>query len=143
MRVLYYLDDLNPARAPFRLVPRSHLSFHAEANPYLRYRSHPDEITLCAKAGSAVVVPAHMFHGTHPNTDTAPRELLQLGYRPAWAGPVQPVPEWDEQLVDAAPPLARPFLKSVNTTGRVWKLEHKPKGMKSEAPGINPGRWEV
>ena len=44
LRVLYYLDDLTPDRAPFRLLPRSHLSFHAEANPYVRYKWHPDEI---------------------------------------------------------------------------------------------------
>ena len=40
VRVLYYLDDLTPDRAPFRLVPRSHLSYHAAANPYVRYKSH-------------------------------------------------------------------------------------------------------
>ena len=86
LRVLYYLDDLPPERAPFRLIPRSHLSFHAQANPYVRYVSHPQEITLCAKAGSVVMIPALLFHGTHPNKDLAPRELIQFGYRPAWAG---------------------------------------------------------
>ena len=34
LRVLYYLDDLTPERAPFRLIPRSHISFHADASPY-------------------------------------------------------------------------------------------------------------
>ena len=42
VRVLYYLQDLTAERAPFRVVPRSHLSFHHETNPYLRYRSHPE-----------------------------------------------------------------------------------------------------
>ncbi|MDP6447714.1 MAG: phytanoyl-CoA dioxygenase family protein, partial [Pirellulaceae bacterium] len=37
IRVLYYLDELTPERAPFRLIPRSHISFHAEASPYIRY----------------------------------------------------------------------------------------------------------
>ena len=37
LRVIYYLDDLTKERAPFRILPRSHLSFHAEANPYKRY----------------------------------------------------------------------------------------------------------
>ena len=46
LRVLYYLDDLTPERAPFRLIARSHLSFHAEASPYVRYKSHPEEITV-------------------------------------------------------------------------------------------------
>lgn len=141
LRVLYYLDDLTPQRAPFRLIPRSHLSFHADANPYVRYRSHPEEITLVIPAGSAVLIPSMLFHGSHPNLDTEPRELVQLGYRPAWAGPIQPVEEWDPQLVAAAPEIARPFLKSLNTTGFVFEQQHKPAGMRTEAPGINPSRW--
>lgn len=141
LRVLYYLDDLPPERAPFRLIPRSHLSFHAQANPYVRYVSHPQEITLCPKAGSVVMIPALLFHGTHPNRDSAPRELIQFGYRPAWAGPVQPVEEWEPEWVKNAPAAAQPFLQSRNTTGKEWKQVHKPQGMQRDAPGINPDRW--
>ncbi len=141
LRVLYYLDDLTPQRAPFRLIPRSHLSFHAEASPYVRYTSHPEEITIAAPAGTAVVVPSMLLHGSHPNKDSNLRELVQLGYRPAWAGPIQPVDEWDPKLVAAAPEIAKPFLKSLNTTSAEWKQPHKPEGMKNEAPGINPSRW--
>jgi len=142
LRVLYYLDDLSPTRAPFRLVPRSHLSFHADANPYQRYKSHPEEVTLVVPAGSAVVVPSLLLHGSHPNKDDAPRELVQLGYRPAWAGPIQPVEEWPPELVAAAPEVTKPFLKSLNTTGAQWVQPHKPAGMKTEGAGINPSRWE-
>ena len=67
LRVLFYLDDLTPERAPLRVLPRSHLSFHADANPYVRYKSHPGEVTICAQAGTAVVFPVNIFHGTHPN----------------------------------------------------------------------------
>jgi ectoine hydroxylase-related dioxygenase (phytanoyl-CoA dioxygenase family) len=141
LRVLYYLDDLPPERAPFRLVPRSHLSFHAQANPYVRYVSHPQEITLCPKAGTVVMIPALLFHGTHPNRDAAPRELIQFGYRPAWAGPVQPMQEWDPEWVKNAPAAAKPFLQSPNTTGEAWQQSHKPQGMQCDAPGINPDRW--
>lgn len=141
LRVLYYLDDLTPQRAPFRLIPRSHLSYHAQASPYVRYKSHPEEITLVVPAGSAVLIPSMLFHGSHPNLDTQPRELLQLGYRPAWAGPIQPVEEWDPQLVAQAPEIAKPFLKSLNTSGAVFEQQHKPAGMPTEAPGINPSRW--
>lgn len=141
LRVLYYLDDLTPQRAPFRLIPRSHLSFHADASPYARYKSHPEEITLVVPAGSAVIIPSLTLHGSHPNLDPRPRELLQLGYRPAWAGPIQPVDEWDADLVAGAPEIAKPFLQSLNTTGQAWEQEHKPAGMKTEAPGINPSRW--
>lgn len=143
LRVLYYLDDLTPERAPFRLIPRSHLSFHADASPYVRYISHPEEISLVVPAGSAVLVPAMLFHGSHPNRDSQPRELLQLGYRPGWAGPIQPVPEWDPELVAGAPEIAKPFLQSLNTTGFKFEQEHKPAGMRREAPGINPSRWDT
>ena len=142
LRVLYYLDDLTPERAPFRLIPRSHISFHADASPYARYKWHPEEITIVVPAGSAVIVPSMMIHGSHPNLDESSRELLQFGYRPAWAGPISNVEEWDENLVSNAPESAKPFLRSLNTTGFKWEQEHKPKGMKTEAIGINPSRWD-
>ena len=142
LRVLYYLDDLTPERAPFRLIPRSHISFHADASPYARYKWHPEEITIVVPAGSAVIVPSMMIHGSHPNLDESSRELLQFGYRPAWAGPIKNVEEWDENLVSNAPESAKPFLRSLNTTGFKWEQEHKPKGMKTEAIGINPSRWD-
>ena len=41
IRVLYMLDELDSAVAPFKCVPRSHLSFHEHGNPYLRYQEHP------------------------------------------------------------------------------------------------------
>lgn len=141
LRVLYYLDELTPARAPFRLIPRSHLSFHADASPYVRYKWHPEEISLIVPAGSAVLIPSLLLHGSHPNKDSQPRELLQFGYRPAWAGPIQPVEEWDPALVANAPEAAKPFLRSLNTTGAVWEQQHKPAGMRTEAAGINPSRW--
>ena len=50
--------------------------------------------------------------------------------------------EWDPELVANAPEQARPFLQSLNTTGMAWKQEHKPAGMKTDAPGINPSRWD-
>lgn len=142
LRVLYYLDDLTPERAPFRLVPRSHLSYHAEANPYVRYKYHPGEITLCVRAGTALVIPINLFHGTHPNRTRRHRTLVQLGYRPAWAGPIQPMPEWDPELVAGAPAETRRFLQSPNTTGLDWNQPHKPKGMKTDAAAIDPARWE-
>ena len=141
VRVLYYLDELTPDRAPFRLVPRSHLSFHADASPYVRYKWHPEEITLLAPAGSAVIVPHMLLHGTHPNRDPRSRELVQLGYRPAWAGPINPVDEWDPELVANAPEIAKPFLKSLNTTSAEWVQPHKPPNMRTEGAGINPSRW--
>jgi hypothetical protein len=142
IRVLYYLDELTPTRAPFRVIPRSHLSYHADANPYGRYKWHPNELTLTMPAGSAVVIPAMLFHGTHPNTDPNVRELIQFGYRPAWAGPIQPMEEWPEEYIVNAPEIAQPFLQSLNTTGVEWVQPHKPANMRTDSKHIDPKRWD-
>ena len=89
-----------------------------------------------------MLIPVNVFHGTHPNRTRSPRTLVQLGYRPSWAGPIKPMDEWEKDLVATAPAEARRFLLSPNTTGLEWKQEHKPKGMKTDAPAIDPKRWE-
>ena len=142
VRVLYYLDNITRERAAFRCVPRSHICFHADANPYQRYDRHPQQIILCPPAGSALIFPKELFHGTLPNRDTVPREVIQFGYRPIWSGPIHPMPEWDPQDVARAPARVKPFLKSPNTSGAKWELENKPQNMASEAPGMNPSRWD-
>ncbi len=143
VRVLYYLDDLTPEVSPFRVVPRSHLSFHADANPYLRFEGHPEEVMVPAKAGSAVLINHRVFHGNFPNTGDRPREMIAIAYRPAWAGPQGDVPAWDADAVAALPDHVRPLFADRNT--RHWLPEggNKPEGMKSEAPGMNPSRWEL
>ncbi len=142
VRVLYYLDDLTQDVSPFRVVPRSHLSFHVDRNPYTRYESHPEEVMVPAKAGSAVFLNHFTFHGNFPNTGDRSRELLAIAYRPGWAGPVQEVPRWDESEVAKLPDHIRPLYGDTNT--RHWDHEggNKPADMKNEAPGMNPSRWE-
>lgn len=115
LRVLIYLDDLTLDRAPFTIVPRSHLSTHQDANPYLRYDNHPDMLTLTLKAGDAIVFNVKAFHGTHPHLGTDVRGMLEYAYRPAWARCAGPVEEWDEKDVAAAPEIARPFLRPRNS----------------------------
>ena len=78
VRVLYYLDDLTPEVSPFRVVPHSHLSLHADGNPYTRYESHPEEVMVPVKAGSAALINHKVFHGNFPNTGDRPRELLAI-----------------------------------------------------------------
>ena len=73
VRVLYYLDDLTPEVSPFRVVPHSHLSMHVDANPYKRYESHPEEVMVPVKAGSAVLINHRVFHGNFPNTGNRAR----------------------------------------------------------------------
>jgi ectoine hydroxylase-related dioxygenase (phytanoyl-CoA dioxygenase family) len=142
VRVLYYLDDLTREVSPFRVVPRSHLSMHADANPYRRYESHPEEVAVTARAGSAVLINHRVFHGNYPNTGDCPREMLAIAYRPAWAGPVSEVDEWDADAVAQLPAEIQALMESRNQ--REWNFEggNKPAGMAREAPGMNPTRWE-
>ena len=103
VRVLYYLDDLTPERAPLKVIPHSHLSLHADANPYKRYLSHPEEVMVTCRAGSAAIINQAIFHANYPNRSTEDRRLLAIAYRPAWAGPIAEVPEWDpEKVAEAA-----------------------------------------
>jgi len=142
VRCLYYLQDLTPDRAPFRVVPRSHLSFHNHANPYLRYKEHPEQHMICCRAGDAVLINQNVFHGNFPNrTDTA-REMLGIAYRPAWAGPCEKVDEWDPKQVAQLPAPVRALMGSRNT--RVW-MHDAPSvrpDMPGAASGIDPSRWD-
>ncbi len=142
VRVLYYLDDLTPAVSPFRVVPRSHLSFHADGNPYKRYAAHPEEVMVTAKAGSAVLINHKVFHGNFPNVGDQARAMLAIAYRPAWAGPtVQAVESWDPADLATLPAAVRPFF--VDRNSRQWEFHggNKPANMADAAPGIDPSRW--
>ena len=141
-RVLYYLDDLTSEVAPFRVVPRSRLSMHAEGNPYGRFDAHPGEVMVPARAGSAVVINYRVFHGNYPNVGERSREMLALSYRPVWAGPIEVVKDWERGKVARLPAAVQPFFGDRNT--RHWAPDggNKPENMISEAPGIDPSRWE-
>jgi len=142
VRVLYYLDDLTTEVSPFRVVPRSHISLHADANPYLRYERHPEEVMVPVKAGGAVLINHRVFHGNYPNTGDRARDMLAIAYRPGWAGPMQPVDEWDPADLARLSPEVRALCG--DRSKRRWMFEgaNKPKGMASSAPGIDPSRWD-
>lgn len=144
VRVLYYLDDLTADVSPFLVVPRSHLSMHADGNPYKRYLSHPEQVMVPAKAGSAVLLNHRCFHGNYPNTGSRVREMLAYLYRPAWAGPVEDkIPAWEVDKVACLPPhLQRFFIDRNLRRGFDFNHKNKPDNMTAEAPGISPSRWE-
>ena len=142
VRVLYYLADLTPEVSPFRVIPRSHLSMHADANPYKRFESHPEEVMVPAKAGSAVLINHKIFHGNYPNVGDYPREMLAIAYRPGWAGPQDEVSTWDDVDLAKLPDSVRPLLGDRNTRHWDYHGGNKPRNMKKEAPGMNPSRWE-
>lgn len=140
-RVLYYLDDLTPERAPFKAVPRSHLSMHRDANPYLRYLSHPEEVMVCCRAGSAVIINQRVFHGNYPNHSDSVRRMFAIAYRPAWAGPIGEVEDHDAEKVDGLPAHVRPLFASRNTRRIEFDLPNRPDDMARDAAGIRPSRW--
>jgi len=140
-RVLYYLDDLTATRSPLKVVPRSHLSMHADANPYKRYLSHSDEVMVTCKAGSAAIINQEVFHGTFPNYSDAVRRMVAIAYRPVWAGPVADVPEWDADAVNRLPSDVRRYFGSLNQRHIDYDLPNRPDNMRREAPGIAPARW--
>lgn len=141
VRALYYLDDLTPERAPFKVIPRSHLSMHADANPYRRYLSHPEEVMVTCRAGSVALIHQAVFHANYPNISQQDRRLLAIAYRPAWAGPIAAVEEWDPAKLATLPPHVRALFKSPNTRQIDFNVGNRPANMATAAPGINPSRW--
>ena len=141
VRVLYYLDELTPERSPFKVVPRSHLSLHADANPSQRYLSHPDEVMVTCPAGSAIIINQRAFHGNYPNHSDGDRRMLAISYRPAWAGPITDIEERDAERVAAMPAEVQPFLASLNTRRFAFDGSNRPEGMRREARGLSPHRW--
>jgi ectoine hydroxylase-related dioxygenase (phytanoyl-CoA dioxygenase family) len=141
VRVLYYLDDLTPERSPFKVIPRSHLSLHADGNPYHRYLSHPDEVMVTCRAGSAAIINQCVFHANFPNTSHEDRGMLAIAYRPAWAGPIADVPDWEPEKVAGLPPHVRRLFQSLNTRKIDFNVPNRPPNMRSSAAGISPRRW--
>lgn len=140
VRVLYYLDDLTRERSPFKVIPRSHLSLHADGNPYRRYLSHDDEMMVTCRAGSAVIINQKVFHANYPNYSDSDRRMLAIAYRPAWAGPIGDVSDYDSDRVATLPVNVRPFFRSLNTRKIDYDLPNRPDEMVRHAPGISPRR---
>lgn len=143
VRVLYYLDDLTPDRSPLLVIPHSHLSLHADANPYKRYLSHPEAKMICCRAGTAALINQSLFHANYPNKSQLDRHLLAVAYRPAWASPIVEVPDWPAEKVAKLPPAVRRLFKSLNTRNFDFNVPNRPANMATSAPGINPSRWDV
>lgn len=143
VRVLYYLTGLTPDSAPLRVVPYSHLCLHTDANPYKRYKSNPEEEVVTCKAGSAVIINQKLFHAVAPNRSRVDRHVFAVAYRPAWAGPVAPVPDHAPQDVAKLPPRVKALFKSLNTRHVEYDIKNYSDDMAADAPKLGPSRWEV
>ncbi|MDP7276566.1 MAG: phytanoyl-CoA dioxygenase family protein [Planctomycetaceae bacterium] len=141
VRVLFYLDELTPECAPFKIIPRSHLSMHRDGNPYSRYLSHDGEQLVTCPAGSAALINQKVFHGNFPNHSDSQRRMLAIAYRPAWAGPIDDVPERDAERIAQLPPEIQSLMGSLNTRNIDFDVPNRPDGMATAADGIHPSRW--
>ena len=142
VRVLYYLDDLTLDISPFRVVPRSHLCMHADAHPYKRYEHHPEEVIVPCTAGSALFLNHRVFHGTLPNTGNRPRTMLAVAYRPAWSGPIVDVAPRAPSDLTQMPSSVLPYLGDPSMRSYDFGAGNKPAELISDAPGMNPSRWD-
>ena len=79
--VVWMLDDFTADNGPLRIVPGSHrwrtLPQDALAHPEA---DHPEQIILTAKAGSAIILNAHVWHGGMPNHTTRSRTAIHAFY---------------------------------------------------------------
>lgn len=141
LRVLYYLDDTRDDRAALRIVPRSHICWHADAQPYRRYKDHPEEVVLPLKAGDAFVFATRLFHGVGPNTTGETRGMVEIDYRPLWARPYGPVPDWSAEQLRHVPPELLPMVERRNRTDFAWEFDIKRAAVDVPAPGMSPSRW--
>jgi ectoine hydroxylase-related dioxygenase (phytanoyl-CoA dioxygenase family) len=142
VRVLYYLDDTGLDRSALRTVPRSHICFHADAQPYRRYKRHPDELLVPMRAGDAFVFATRMFHGAGANTTQETRGMMEFDYRPTWSRPYQPLPEWSAEEMVLVPEPARALTRGRNFVDFAWEFDVKRQSVDLPAPGMSPGRWD-
>jgi hypothetical protein len=142
IRVLYYLDDTGDDRAALRIVPRSHISLHSDAQPYRRYRAHPHEVMIPLKAGDAFVFSTKLFHGVGPNATQQTRGMIEVDYRPLWSRPYGPVPDWTAEELRHVPRELLPMVSQRNRTDFAWEFDMKRQAVDCDAPGLSPHRWQ-
>ncbi|WP_230293614.1 phytanoyl-CoA dioxygenase family protein [Croceicoccus sp. Ery5] len=141
LRVLYYLDDTGEDRSALKIVPRSHICWHSDAQPYRRYNRMPHAVTLPLKAGDAFIFATRLFHGVGPNTTEQTRGMIEIDYRPLWARPYGPVPNWSSEQLQHVPSELLPMVADRNRFDFHWEFDTERKGVDDDAPGLSPERW--
>lgn len=83
---VWLLDDFTPENGATRMVPGSH-RWHTVPPPG-SYDARPDQELVTGKAGTVVVMNAHMWHGGTSNRTDAPRRAMHVYYT-RWDKPQQ------------------------------------------------------
>lgn len=100
-----------------------------------------DAVAVTLEAGSMILFHERCFHGTLPNTGARDRAVFALGFRPAWAGPIAPVTEFNPSHLTQLPMAVRELIHDPNAhDGVVYSHLSKPEGMGSAPVHIGPSR---
>jgi hypothetical protein len=98
--VLIYLSETSRQNGALRVLPGSHrascdlhaiipephsVSANSLAIDHPAMRDHPKQMTLCLRAGDAVVIDYRLLHGTHANESLVRRDCVLLSFIPDWA----------------------------------------------------------
>ena len=75
---VWMLDDFTPANGATRMLPGSHR--WGRVPPPESYDSLPGEELVLGKAGTVVIMNAHMWHGATANRTQAPRRAMHVYY---------------------------------------------------------------
>lgn len=96
---VWMIDDFTPANGPIRCVPGSHRWGRLPQDVLADPRApHPQETVLTGKAGTVVVMNAHMWHGGLANHTDQPRTALHIFF----ARRDKPQQQYQKQLVRPA-----------------------------------------
>src|SRR5229473_7120649 len=93
---VWMLDDFTEDNGAIRMVPGSHRWGRAPEDEL--YAPHPEEILLTGRAGTVVVMNAHMWHGGTANRTAAHRRAMHVYYT-RWDKPQQ---QYQKRLVRAS-----------------------------------------
>jgi ectoine hydroxylase-related dioxygenase (phytanoyl-CoA dioxygenase family) len=74
---IWMLDDFTLENGPTRAVPGTHLLKRLPDHPK---EAHPREVKITGKAGTVVVMNAHLWHGGEANLTDRPRTALHSFY---------------------------------------------------------------
>jgi ectoine hydroxylase-related dioxygenase (phytanoyl-CoA dioxygenase family) len=75
---MWMLDDFTPDNGATRMIPGSHR--WRRTPPPEMYATHPQQQLVTGKAGTVVVMNAHMWHGGTANRTGAPRRAMHVYY---------------------------------------------------------------